>query len=191
VETDLRLNLACTPVQRGHPTLRVAIRTPFTPRAGDSRRSVSRLPRSRAFDGAFGRLRLIRAPRLEFQPVPHLQPYDLRLHHLNPTNSRMIKTTSTMLAVINIATVVPLGEFRRWQAFVRCGRRCSPRLTGPQGTCWKALELARQESFVRDDNAPLCRLCIGVPSWHRAHLWRAGRGGLPHLQFLEPLLRPR
>ena len=28
--------------------------------------------------------------------------------HLNPTNSRMIKTTSTMLAVISIATVVPL-----------------------------------------------------------------------------------
>jgi hypothetical protein len=27
---------------------------------------------------------------------------------LNSTNSRMIKTTSTMLAVISIATVVPL-----------------------------------------------------------------------------------
>jgi hypothetical protein len=28
--------------------------------------------------------------------------------HLNPTNSRMIKTTSTMLAVIKIANVVSL-----------------------------------------------------------------------------------
>jgi hypothetical protein len=32
---------------------------------------------------------------------------------LNPTNSRMIKTTSTMLAGISIATVVPLYS-RAW-----------------------------------------------------------------------------
>jgi hypothetical protein len=40
VETDLRLYVACMPVQREHPTLRVAIGTPLTPRAGDSRRKA-------------------------------------------------------------------------------------------------------------------------------------------------------
>jgi hypothetical protein len=36
VETDLRLYLACMPVQREDPTLRVAIGTPLTPRAGEA-----------------------------------------------------------------------------------------------------------------------------------------------------------
>ena len=69
METDLRLYLACMPVQRERPTLRVAIGTPLTSRAGGTRRSVSRPPRSRAFDGGFGQLRLelIQIPHLEFQ----------------------------------------------------------------------------------------------------------------------------
>jgi hypothetical protein len=76
VETDLRLYLACMPAQREHPTLRVLSELP-SPRAGDARRSVSRLSRSRAFDGAFGRLRLIRPLRVGGQWSGDARPVSL------------------------------------------------------------------------------------------------------------------
>jgi hypothetical protein len=53
----------------------------------------------------------------------NLQPEALWLHHLNPTNGRMTKTTTTMLAVINIATVVPLPDSPSFVVEGLVGRR--------------------------------------------------------------------
>jgi hypothetical protein len=97
--------------QHEHPTLRGLSKLPSVPRAGYSRRSVSRLPRSRAFDGALGRLWLLLATHLELQAAPIT--FNLRLSgftHLNPTKTRMIKTTSTTLINIAVPNVVPLPD---------------------------------------------------------------------------------
>ena len=108
METDLRRYLACMPALRVHLTLRVLSELPslleqVTP--GEASAGYQNHERSMARLGGSGSSKFRTSNSRQF----HTRGRRIcGFTHLHPTNSRMIKTTSTMLAVIKVANVVSL-----------------------------------------------------------------------------------